>query len=703
MSNTTTRRDFIRNSSMLGLLPLVRSFPFISTTDIKKYGNVIEAPVDPARWLQFRKELIEWRMQKRGELQYDASAYNDPAFRWTQSNYSCLFLMMYDEEFFDHTGNRYTAEKIIQRGKKEFGGFDSVVLWHAYPKIGFDERNQFDYYRDMPGGLPGIRKVVDQFHKNGTRVFINYNPWDTGTRREGKTDLDALADIVSGIDADGIFLDTLKNASFDFRGKMDNVRPGIVVEGEIALELEYLPTHHLSWAQEYGDRYVPGILRNKWYEPRHMQHQISRWSHDHSIELHQAWMNGSGVMIWENVFGQWLPWHERDRSILRTILPIQRRYTELFNSEGFVPLIKTETDGVFANLWERKGLRLYTLVNRHNHEVSGTLLTIDGGNKNYYDVIAGGVASVKKQAGKVILDGKIPARGVGCFIATDENMDVTFLQEMKAIRVGYKHNDKTPVNTSVLKKVQPTTPGKIGQEMIEIKPTVARQITLIESRECGTYSSGPTVAVSLGTYIPFDKTVTIPHVAMDKFPVTNKDFREFLHASGYKPVDNTNFLKHWTGNTIPAGKENHPVVYIDISDARAYAKWAGKRLPTEAEWQYVAQGYTYPKYPWGNELEKGKYNDGKETTAVDAFPAGASAFGCIDMCGNAWEMTESEYSDKHNRFMMLKGGAHYNATTSHWYVKGGILPSEISTKFLLMYPGLDRCSTIGFRCVRELS
>src|SRR5690606_8548601 len=98
--------------------------------------------------------------------------------------------------------------------------------------------------------------------------------------------------------------------AFDFRTKLDNIKPGIVVEGEIALELDHLPTHHLSWAQEFGDRFTPGILRNKWYEPKHIQHQISRWTHDHSIELHQAWMNGSGIMIWENVFGQWLPWHE---------------------------------------------------------------------------------------------------------------------------------------------------------------------------------------------------------------------------------------------------------------------------------------------------------------------------------------------------------------------------------------------------------
>lgn len=702
MNNHFTRRDFLKNTSALSMFPFIRSFPFIPAEDLKQYGNVIEAPVDPSLWDAFRKELIEWRLQARKAHNYNDAAYADPAFKWTQSDYSCLFLFMYDEGFFDWSKNVYTVEKVIETGKKEFGGYDSIVLWHAYPKIGFDERNQFDYYRDMPGGLPGLRKVVDQFHEAGIKVFINYNPWDTGTRREGKSDLDALAAIVSGIDADGIFLDTLKNASFDFRGKMDDIKPGIVVEGEIALELENLPTHHLSWAQDFGDKYIPGVLRNKWYEPRHIQHQISRWSHDHSSEIHQAWMNGSGVMIWENVFGQWLPWHERDKSLLRTILPIQRQYSALFNSEGFVPLIQTDAEGVFANVWKKEGLKLYTLVNRHHHDVSGMLITIDDDSKYYYDIVAGEPAKIKKIGSKIVIEGKMWPRGVGCLIATDEKPDERFLQKMKLIKTGYKHGTVPANNQAMLKKVNAVT-GKQSPEMIEIKPAITRQITMIESRECGTYSSGPTVAVSLGTFIPFDKTVTIPHLAIDKFPVTNKDFQQFLQSSGYKPGNSTHFLRHWNNGNIPPGKENHPVVYVDINDARAYAKWARKRLPTEEEWQYVAHGYTYPKYPWGNELEMNKYNDGNDTAPVDAYPAGASPFGCMDMCGNAWEMTESEYSDGHNRFLMLKGGTYFKATTSHWYVTGGALPSNVSTKFLLMYGGIDRCSTIGFRCVRDLS
>jgi formylglycine-generating enzyme required for sulfatase activity len=72
------------------------------------------------------------------------------------------------------------------------------------------------------------------------------------------------------------------------------------------------------------------------------------------------------------------------------------------------------------------------------------------------------------------------------------------------------------------------------------------------------------------------------------------------------------------------------------------------------------------------------------------------------MCGNVWELTESEYDDGRNRFCILKGGSFYQAKGSEWYFDGGALPVNFAAKQLLMYPGLDRCATIGFRCAVDL-
>jgi formylglycine-generating enzyme required for sulfatase activity len=161
-------------------------------------------------------------------------------------------------------------------------------------------------------------------------------------------------------------------------------------------------------------------------------------------------------------------------------------------------------------------------------------------------------------------------------------------------------------------------------------------------------SEGPIHEVMLAAYF------------IEKYPVTNEKYAQFIAAGGYQTED------YWTrqgwrwrrrsGRTQPTewenrkNRTNHPVVYVSWHEAWAYAAWAGRRLPTEAEWEKAATWRDGEKllYPWGNEFDKACGNTSESkigtTTPVGQFsPDGDSPYGCVDMSGNVWEWTSSLY------------------------------------------------------------
>jgi formylglycine-generating enzyme required for sulfatase activity len=675
------------------------------------FDNIMPAPDDPELWPLWRDWLTQWRKDKREALDYDDSYYSHEAFAWVPSNYVSCFAMMWDLTLYDPSTGKYTVDEFVERGRKEFGGYDSIVLWHAYPRSGFDDRNQFDFYRDMPGGLEGLRDLTRAFHQKGIKVFMDYNPWDTGTRREGKSDSDLLTDTVKAIDADGIYLDTWYEG-WSLRSKLDAVRPGLVLDTELALPVRNIAEHHMSWGQskpwrtwEFKDSHAPGVAKSKWFERRHVVRPTNRWIKDRTGELHVAWMNGTGTLIWENVFGVWNGWSARARSILRSMMPVQRRYVGLFAGENWTPLVEHRGDNVFASLWEGGGLKLWTLVNRADKAYRGNLLRIPHAQgTRYFDLIAGAEAQVTVKEGHALVDGEIGPRGIGGFLAAPP-VAVTadfkrFLRQQAENCADRDWDVRVPEKEEILKPVAPTR----KYDADGLPPAMAAIDGGRVDLDVDFVGGGRPQGSGRGFHdgIPKERKVELSAYAIDLNPVTNAQYAEFLRASGYKPRHGENFLKHWVDGKPPAGKEDHPVVYVDLDDARAYAKWAGKRLPTEEEWQYAAEGPQHLKYPWGNKFLSGVCNEGKSkgTTSVHEYPDGRSPFGCYDMCGNTWEWTESERSDGRTRSCLLRGGSYFKAAGgSGWYAAGGPVPCNGAAKFLLMWPGLDRCSTIGFRCV----
>lgn len=647
---------------------------------------IIPAPTDRAAWTAWRAALKRWRATTLAQLHYDDVLYCRDDFAWVQSCFSCAFVMMNDLAFHDPQAGQFTARAFVEAGLRDFGGYDALVLWHAYPNIGFDDRNQFDFYRDMPGGLSGLRRLSRELRAGDVRVFIAYNPWDTGTRREGRDDLEVLVEFVGEIEADGIFLDTLKHGAPEFRARLDASRAGVVLESEIDLPVEFIHTHHMSWAQWFHDSETPGVLRNTWLERRHKQHGIHRWDRDHSAEIHTAWMNGSGIMVWENVFGSWVGWHGRDRSLLRSMLPLQRRYAGVFAQGEWTPLVTTACEGVYASLWQAPGVRLWTLVNRTERDVNGVVLRVPANGQQFFDGVRGlscagtpGTANAHRGADLASFEARIPARGISAFIGLDTPqvdaafqaflhsqadtwLSARFDTEYPARPVRRVPASKAMIDSCALPRAMQPITGLHRQP---------RELTVhYRVRECGFYDNTPYVNVwpplkDFHQVVSAQHQVELGDYAIDITPVTNAQFQAFLQTTGYTPRHIDNFLKHWRAGAPPPDHENAPVVYIDLDDARAYARWVGKRLPTEDEWQYA-------------------------TTQYRALQSAV------------WEWTESEHTDDRTRFVMLKGGSGWHATSSDWYADGGQHAPDFAAKFLLMWSGLDRCGTIGFRCAADL-
>jgi hypothetical protein len=624
--------------------------------DVGDIAKIFGAPDNPAEWPAWRAGLTRWREKARARLRYSGAAYEADYARWARSCRSVALVWLWDERLFDHADQRFTLDRFLEV-TADHGGFDGVVLWHAYPIIGIDDRNQFDFYRQVPG----IAELVAGFRQRGIRVFVDYNPWDTGTRRPAHDDPAELALLVSELRTDGVFLDTLKEGGAKLIEALQSADPPQVLEGESRVSLQRIEDHHLSWAQWFADTDVPGVLRAKWFEPRHMLHATRRWNRDHGDELQSSWMNGAGMLIWDTVFGVWVGWNERDKSTLRRMLRIQHAVSDVLTEGEWTPLSEAVPEatnaGVYASRFEAGELTLWTVVNRGTEDYAGPVLETEPPGR-LFDLGTG--AALDQDA--VV---RVPARGVTGLLAVRGEKPCWLAELLREAAADPPSSDRTfPARPVIRVPAEPAVVASVPGGTVVVEPGVRTLRIEYRRRETGMYSGAPYVEEwkPLPPRLHDDRhlflTVEVGSVAVGAREVTRGRFDEFLTATGYRPQHPGPFV---------AGQPDGPVTMVGLADARAYARWAGARLPSEHEWQLAA----------------GAANFERLTPLV-------------------WNWTESEHSDGITRFAMLKGGSDFRAEESDWYFDGGPRPPEFTAKLLLAGLGLERSTSIGFRLAWDL-
>lgn len=222
-----------------------------------------------------------------------------------------------------------------------------------------------------------------------------------------------------------------------------------------------------------------------------------------------------------------------------------------------------------------------------------------------------------------------------------------------------------------------------------------------------------------------ERIVNVEGLFLDRFTVTNREFLEFVEDGGYEQmslwdeaiwpavlgfVDRTGQPgpRYWENGAFPTGKEDHPVVGVSWYEACAFARWTGKRLPTDAEWvkagswPVVAEGSkpVQRRFPWGDSMDRKRVNlwgsPYSGTTPVHALPDGASVNGVQQLVGNVWEWTSSTFG------AWEPAGRKIETVTPLKSIRGGAFDTYFDTQAQCQFQSgdspLSRKHNLGFRC-----
>ena len=306
---------------------------------------------------------------------FDNSMFKRNDLAWIKDSYLIILQMAWDREFFDRLTGKYTYAEVLKNGIDLFGNIDVYGIWPTWPRLGLDQRNQWDLYRDLPGGTGQLRNIAKMLRMSGTRFFIAYNPWDNSTRNEDH--YKGMAQLISETEADGVVLDTRGSSSFELQAAADSVRKGVVMYSEGMAIPKDMPGI-ISGRVHNAIFLSPELNLNKLIKPDFSIFRVCDVGEDiiHR-EIAIAFFNGYGTEL--NMFrpGGRDENYTNDLNFLARTTFILRQNNDAFLDNDWTPMIETTLDKVFVNRWKSGEKTVYTVLNMRPEGVNGRLFEVD--------------------------------------------------------------------------------------------------------------------------------------------------------------------------------------------------------------------------------------------------------------------------------------------------------------------------------------
>ena len=232
------------------------------------------------------------------------------------------------------------------------------TLWPTWPRLGLDQRNQWDMHRDLPGGIPGILNLSDVCHKRNVKFFLSYIPWDLSTRKENMNS--GLANMIKALNADGAVLDTWWKSSHDVQDAVDNVKKGVVLYSEglaVPKDMQGIVTGRVH----DGINMQPLFNMNKLIKPEFAIFRVVQINSGHlKREYATSFFNGYGMEL--NMMAAGRPsWMNDEFKFFGNVLMILRQNHSVFNNSQFNPLRNTLKDSIYVNEWGTSDKSIYTI------------------------------------------------------------------------------------------------------------------------------------------------------------------------------------------------------------------------------------------------------------------------------------------------------------------------------------------------------